>query len=118
MNLMDLYYPPFTPPPVVSTRRVYMDDAVPASLWKLKLEMPGKRIRRKDKDRKFISETIVPFLRANPGSSIDEIAAGTGLNRKSIATVMPRLVNDFLVERTKGPRADGTMSVYRYWSRA
>jgi len=117
MNLMDLYYPPFTPPPVVSTRRVYMDDAVPASLWKLKLEMPGKRIRRKDKDRKFISETIVPFLRANPGSSIDEIAAGTSFNRKSIATAMPKLVNDFLVERTKGTRADGKMSVYRYWAR-
>lgn len=117
MNLMDLYYPPFTPPPVVSTRRVYMDDAVPASLWKLKLEMPSKRIRRKDKYRKFISETILPFLQANPGSSIDEIAAGTSFNRKSIATAMSKLVNEFLVERTKGARADGKMSVYRYWAR-
>jgi len=114
---MDLYYPPFTPPPVVSTRRVYMDDAVPASLWRLKLEMPGKRIRRKDKDRKFISETIVPFLRANPGSSIDEIAIGTKLSRKSIATAMVKLVNNGLVERAKRPRADGKMTVYAHWAR-
>lgn len=117
MNLMDLYYPPFTQPPVVSTRRVYMDDAVPASLWRLKRQQP-KRNRCKGKPRSMIADSVVPYLEKHPGSSIDEIAAGTGLNRKSIATSMPRLVNDFLVERTKGPRADGTMSVYRYWSRA
>lgn len=118
MTLQQILFGSFTPPPVISTHHVYMDGNPPAQLWRDKQKAPKRESRRNLIGRKFTADYVVPFLKQNPGSSIDEIAAGTGLNRKSIATSMPRLVNDFIVERTKGPRADGTMSVYRYWSRA
>lgn len=116
MNLQELFYGAFTPPPVASTRHVYMDGNPPAQLRRDKQKSPGRNSRRNLIGRKLTADYVVPWLKLNPGSSIDDITDGTGLRRKAIATAMPRLMDSGLVERAKGRRKDGKMSVYLYWS--
>lgn len=116
MTLQQILFGSFTPPPVISTRHVYMDGNPPAQLWRDKQKAPKRESRRNLIGRKFTADYVVPFLKQNPGSSIDDITDGTGLLRKAIATAMPKLMDNGLVERAKGRRKDGKMSVYLYWS--
>lgn len=106
MTLQQILYGSFQPPQASRTYRHFIDGN----------PFVAKPNYRSEK-RALIGDFVVPYLQKNPGSSVDEIAIGTKLSRKSIATAMVKLVNNGLVERAKRPRADGKMTVYAHWAR-
>lgn len=109
MTLQEILFGTFHAP-AIPGRAYYIDGTPPPTLHFIPKQRPRRKVVRI-----FTEDHVIPYLNANPGSSIDEIAAGTGILRKSIATAMAKMVAKGLVERDKRARSDGKMKVYAYW---
>jgi hypothetical protein len=111
MNLQTILYGTFTPPPIMESR-IHLVGITGGQRY----EPPkGYRVKAIADRQHKLRDTIVPWLRDNPGSTTEQIAAGTGLNLKSITTRMIVFVKEGHVTRTGRARKEGGRPIYTYW---